>query len=431
MDCEACNGLLLDHLYGELDEARAAAVREHLDACETCAGAFDRLSRGRRAAQALTVVEAPAPDAVFLAAIRAAAEAQAPPESAPVASVVSLDAARPRFPRWLQRAGEVAMRRQVAMAAMFLLMVGFGLSYQFQAPTRPLQNVDEPAARVIPAHELPSPEGSEAPTPVAAPRRAPSTRSPVLAERGPDHRTVPPRSAQAPAVTPTTPSGPSPEQQQADPVNDENARDTATVAVGRADNTVDPQPTYRALTPPAGFEAGNIATNQRLTNDPALNRGMPSLPVDNRAAQTTWQSPTQAALAQNTLQVQAAQDGSSWQSARDTGRTQHAQGRNEAAIAAYRRALELDPPEAERTSIARDLYQALQESGHAREASDVYARYLMRANNATELANQMRVAPQVSQERPSVAHPSPSRPASRRMRQSAPAANDAYNNLGF
>ena len=40
------------------------------------------------------------------------------------------------------------MRRQVAMAAVFLLMIGFGLSYhQLQAPTRPLPTVTTLARR--------------------------------------------------------------------------------------------------------------------------------------------------------------------------------------------------------------------------------------------------------------------------------------------
>lgn len=432
MDCEACNNLLLDHLYGELDGACVVGVRKHLDACGTCNDAFERLSRGRQAARALKIIDAPPAEAALLAAVRAAAEAHAPPPSAPVAPVASLDAARPRFPRWLQRVGEVAMRRQVAMAAMFLLMIGFGLSYQFQTPTRRLQNVDEPTAQVIPARELPPAEGSETPTPIEPPHRVSPARPPSAADRMQDRRVAQQRSPSPPATTPASaPAETSPEP-PTDAVGEQQLPASAVAQAGRADNSADSQATYRALPQPAALETGSVAANQRLTNDPALNRGMPGLPLGNTATQQTWQGPAQNATAQNNVQAQPVQDGAAgWQVARDVGRVQHTQGRNEAAIAAYRRALELDPPEAERTAIARDLYQALQESGHARDASDVYARYLMRANNATELANQMRSTPSSSQERPSIAHPAPSRPAARRMRQSAPATNDAYNSLGF
>lgn len=37
MNCERCQKELEDFLYGELDEARAAVMREHLESCATCA----------------------------------------------------------------------------------------------------------------------------------------------------------------------------------------------------------------------------------------------------------------------------------------------------------------------------------------------------------------------------------------------------------
>lgn len=122
MDCEACNDLLIDYLYDELDEVRRAAMRKHLEGCSTCNDSCERLSRGRHAARSLAPIEAPPPSGALLQAIQAAAAANAEPRreghGGSVAPVVPIDA-RARIPRWVRRVGEMAMRRQVAMAAVF------------------------------------------------------------------------------------------------------------------------------------------------------------------------------------------------------------------------------------------------------------------------------------------------------------------------
>ena len=202
MDCEACNNLLLDFLYDDLDEVRAAAVRRHKDGCATCASSFERLAGGRRLARSLEPVEAPAPGVALLEAIqKAAAEAREREASrdgtsespASVAPVIPIEQASRRVPAWLYRVGEVAMRRQVAMAAVFLLMIGFGLRYyQYQSPTRPTENSDEPSGEVIPATELRTPAAPARNTESASARRpalpARPAPSPANAERGIDHR---------------------------------------------------------------------------------------------------------------------------------------------------------------------------------------------------------------------------------------------------
>ena len=172
MDCEAFNDLLIDYLYDELDEVRRAAMRKHLETCAACNEASDRLSRGRHAACSLALIEAPPPNGALLEAMQASAAIRAEPlrdgHGGSVASVVPTGA-RARIPRWMRRVGEMAMQRQVAMAAVFLLMIGFGLSYhQPQAPTRPVQTSDEPGAQVIPATELPA---ADPPRPVSDSRR--------------------------------------------------------------------------------------------------------------------------------------------------------------------------------------------------------------------------------------------------------------------
>ncbi len=77
MDCETCNDLLMDLLYDELDEVRAAAARKHLDGCASCRGAWQRLSQGRALASTLAPVTAPLPSATLLAAVESAARLNA------------------------------------------------------------------------------------------------------------------------------------------------------------------------------------------------------------------------------------------------------------------------------------------------------------------------------------------------------------------
>src|SRR3954471_18785546 len=66
MNCEHCQPLLLDHLYGLLDGPEAAAVDAHLASCPTCAAAraeADRvqglISRAAKSAFPQTRFEAP------------------------------------------------------------------------------------------------------------------------------------------------------------------------------------------------------------------------------------------------------------------------------------------------------------------------------------------------------------------------------------
>ena len=80
--------------------------------------------------------------------------------------------------------------------------------------------------------------------------------------------------------------------------------------------------------------------------------------------------------------------------------------------------------------IARQLYNTLVRSGRQREASEVQAMYLFRANNTTELGSQVPSAPTPSVQHPVTSHPMPSRAPARRSRQ-APSAIDSYGNLGL
>ncbi len=139
MDCEACTDRLIDLLYGEIDDADAEAARAHLDGCETCAGAFERVSAGHELATMLVMEEPPESvlEGVMAAARERAGRISAKPE--PIAHPVQVvpREAHERaeddegglwssLMRWL---GSFAMGPQVAMATMLFLMVGIGLWY--------------------------------------------------------------------------------------------------------------------------------------------------------------------------------------------------------------------------------------------------------------------------------------------------------------
>lgn len=137
MNCETADNLILDRLYGELDDAARADLDAHLATCASCKATALRLERGRQAAAALPEVQAPdSLEARILAMLPAeganAAEDVEPTEEAakvvPIGSATA-SSARSRSSmspsrRFFSAAGNWAMRPQTAMAAVFLLMVG-------------------------------------------------------------------------------------------------------------------------------------------------------------------------------------------------------------------------------------------------------------------------------------------------------------------
>jgi hypothetical protein len=437
MDCDHCNDLLLDYLYDELDEVRSASMRKHIEGCASCRQASEILSRGRTAARSLALVEAPLPSAALLEAIQSAAIANERPRSAAglgaVASVIPLES-HSRVPRWLRRAGELAMRRQVAMAAVFLLMIGFGLSYQLQSPTHPLPTSDDPSAQVIPAHELPIPAQATNPL-LPQPRNARLGNNRGF-ERLPEHRgqaNAAPRAARVEqvAVAPPTetlrPEGNGGDNRLTATSVDDSANMPTTTAPAPATNHGNvweapsnpasgaPSAAYRNV--PAPAQAPGSVVNAPVGVDNGYGRGMPSFPRGE-------QGNTANGLAGAQNQQPAP---TSWNGLRDTGNTHRARGENELAATAFRSALALDPPASERDTIARALYDTLIQGGHVREATEVRARYLTRASDTNSLANEatpVQAAQSSSNSVPSVSRPAPSRPVNR-ARRAAPSNFDA------
>jgi hypothetical protein len=109
VECEKFESLLIDELYGELDEVTSAAVKRHAAGCARC-GALLSGFRATRKVAALPVEE-PSGDLEdrILSAVR---EQQ---------KVLPL---RARMSTMLSRAGAWAMQPQTAMAAVLLLVIG-------------------------------------------------------------------------------------------------------------------------------------------------------------------------------------------------------------------------------------------------------------------------------------------------------------------
>jgi hypothetical protein len=109
MDCEKFDQILIDALYDELDELTLAAAKRHADGCQHCQAAWSGLKATRKIG-VLPLVEAPAGlDVRILAAAREAQRNVPWPK---------------RVGRAISWAGGYAMRPQMAMAAVLVLMLG-------------------------------------------------------------------------------------------------------------------------------------------------------------------------------------------------------------------------------------------------------------------------------------------------------------------
>ncbi len=112
MDCDQFDQVVMDLVYGEAAESQSAEAKRHVERCERCAAQLTEL-RSARKGMVLPLVEAPSGFEPRL-----------------------MDAARKfqreipwprRVGRWVSWAGGYAMRPQLAMAALLLLMIGSSL----------------------------------------------------------------------------------------------------------------------------------------------------------------------------------------------------------------------------------------------------------------------------------------------------------------
>src|ERR1700722_19809965 len=179
MDCEKFESVLMDELYGELDELTSAAAKRHVSGCARCSALLGGLRATRRVA-ALPRIDPPADLEQRILAVAAAATPRVVPLRGRLARAVSL-------------AGSWAMRPQTAMAAVFLVMIGTSVlllrGKSSRAPASAEMTVTEegtpapagpsPAATVAAAE----PAASAAPEPIAvaahAERAMPASASPT------------------------------------------------------------------------------------------------------------------------------------------------------------------------------------------------------------------------------------------------------------
>jgi hypothetical protein len=178
MDCEKFEQHLMDALYDELDELTHAAFKRHMEGCSRCSSTF----AGLRATRDVGVLPLEEPSAGLEDRILAAALA-----------------AQRKTPwhrkalRVLAWAGSHAMRPQLAMAALFVLVIGSSLlllrpkSMSTSAPVRVTERgVPSPdsAAEAQPDPAMPMPTQiamAEPPPPVAA---APAVGADGALEKG-------------------------------------------------------------------------------------------------------------------------------------------------------------------------------------------------------------------------------------------------------
>lgn len=112
MDCEKFDQHVMDALYDELDELTYAAMKRHMEGCARCASAFSGL-RAARDAGSLPIEE--------------------PSETLEARILEAVEVAQKKTPfrrkalRALAWAGSHAMRPQLAMAALFVLVIGSSL----------------------------------------------------------------------------------------------------------------------------------------------------------------------------------------------------------------------------------------------------------------------------------------------------------------
>lgn len=114
MDCEKFDRIVLDLLYGELDELTDAAARRHIEHCARCKGVSAGL-RATRSVGSLPLVDPP--DGLELGILEAERRLNA---RLPL---------RKKLGRGVSILAVYAMRPQLAMAALLLLMLGTSLFF--------------------------------------------------------------------------------------------------------------------------------------------------------------------------------------------------------------------------------------------------------------------------------------------------------------
>ncbi len=184
MDCTRCDDLLLDLAYGELDEVTTAAAQRHVEGCTRCTAAMADVRVVREACRAIEMPEPPASlDARILAAAHAAVgTVTARPRE------ITVDRPIPLFARFFDGFAALAMKPQMAMAAVLVVVVGVAVlvgdqarfSDEEAAPSMAMRAPAPPPAEIRP---VPPPVDITPTLPGAAPEQAPAAPAPPPALR--------------------------------------------------------------------------------------------------------------------------------------------------------------------------------------------------------------------------------------------------------
>src|SRR3954467_8258336 len=114
MDCEKFDRIVLDLMYGELDELTEAAAKRHIEHCSRCKGVSSGL-RATREVGALALVDPPPGLELGILEAERRLNAKLP--------------LKKKLGRGVSILAVYAMRPQLAMAALLLLMIGSSLFF--------------------------------------------------------------------------------------------------------------------------------------------------------------------------------------------------------------------------------------------------------------------------------------------------------------
>lgn len=167
LTCDEFDDLVLDVVYGDGDREARAAAEAHAASCERCGPLLARVADDRAQA-ALPYLDLPAGlEARVLERAFDGEQADETPESSPWAWLA----------RWVSLAGGYAMRPQVAMAVLLMMMVGSSLLLLRARPAGP-------GAVKITQEGAPHSDEAAPPPPAAArAAAAPSAEAPTEAAR--------------------------------------------------------------------------------------------------------------------------------------------------------------------------------------------------------------------------------------------------------
>ncbi len=240
MDCEKFDRVVLDLLYEELDELTSAAARRHMEHCTRCSSIGSRL-RATREVGVLPMIEAPAGLEDRILQAERGANADLP--------------LRKRLGRAVSIMASYAMRPQLAMAALLLLMIGSSLLFlrarpgareSVQVTERGVPEREGQSVAIVP---MPAASGADDVPSHGAPDRA---RGKHHASRHEEH---PAAAAEAPAAVAQL------DQEQAAKKQAPEATAASGSATDAGDSAYD-----RAM---AAYRAGRYAEAQRRFDDVA------------------------------------------------------------------------------------------------------------------------------------------------------------------